>query len=108
MKKLLRISLSVLLVILIAAASAICAGAATSVKVNFVSDGRIFKTVTTEANGMVAGFYDLPCHRNKAFAGYLSLTMPFALWEGMQEDLDKSCLTTHAWKQIEKRRSESQ
>lgn len=70
MKKLLRISLSVLLVILIAAASAICAGAATSVKVNFVSDGRIFKTVTTEANGMVAGFYDLPCHRNKAFAGW--------------------------------------
>ena len=41
--------------------------------------------------------------RSKAIAGYLSLTMPLALWERMQEDLDKSRLTTHAWRQIEER-----
>ena len=41
--------------------------------------------------------------RSKVIADYLSLTMPLALWEGMQEDLDKSCLTTHAWREIEKR-----
>ena len=39
---------------------------------------------------------------SSAIAGYLSLTMPLSLWEGMQRNLDKSCLTIHAWKQIEK------
>ena len=38
-----------------------------------------------------------------ASAKYLSLTMPYPLWEDLQRDLDKSCLTTHAWKEIEKR-----
>ena len=41
--------------------------------------------------------------RSRAIANYLSLTMPRALWEGMQDGLDKSCLTTHSWREIEKR-----
>ena len=50
----------------------------------------------------VMGLFDIS-QRSKAIAGYLSLTMPLALWDGMQEDLDKSCLTTHSWREIEKR-----
>ena len=50
----------------------------------------------------VMGLFDIS-QRSKAVANYLSLTMPRALWEGMQEDLDKSCLTTHAWREIEQR-----
>ena len=50
----------------------------------------------------VMGLFDIS-QRSKALAGYLSLTMPLSLWEGMQEDLDRSCLTTHSWREIEKR-----
>ncbi|MCR5845552.1 MAG: DUF169 domain-containing protein [bacterium] len=50
----------------------------------------------------VLGLLDIS-QRTKAIAGYLSLTMPYALWEDMGVDLDKSCLTTHAWQEIEKR-----
>ncbi|HAM15670.1 MAG TPA: hypothetical protein DCP91_07410 [Eggerthellaceae bacterium] len=39
----------------------------------------------------------------KGIANYLSLTMPRALWDDMQKDLDRSCLTTHSWREIEKR-----
>ena len=55
----------------------------------------------------VMGLFDIS-QRSAAIADYLSLTMPYALWENLVKGLDKSCLTTHAWKQIEKRRSESQ
>ena len=51
----------------------------------------------------VLGLFDIS-QRSKAIANYLSLTMPHALWTDMAADLDKSCLTTHAWKQIESRR----
>ena len=44
-----------------------------------------------------------PAARREALANSLSLTMPYSLWAGLAEDLDKSCLTTHAWKEIEKR-----
>ena len=50
----------------------------------------------------VMGLFDIS-QRSKAIANYLSLTMPYALWEDMGKDLEKSCLTTHAWKEIEKR-----
>ena len=50
----------------------------------------------------VMGLFDIS-QRSKAIANYLSLTMPLALWESMHEDLGKSCLTTHSWKEIEKR-----
>ena len=50
----------------------------------------------------VMGLFDIS-QRSKAIANYLSLTMPLALWEGMHEGLDKSCLTTHSWREIEKR-----
>jgi hypothetical protein len=50
----------------------------------------------------VMGLFDIS-QRSKAIADYLSLTMPLALWKNMQEDLGKSCLTTHAWREIEKR-----
>lgn len=50
----------------------------------------------------VMGLFDIS-QRSKAIASYLSLTMPLALWRGMQKGLDKSCLTTHSWRQIEKR-----
>ena len=44
----------------------------------------------------IMGLFDI-------LANCLSLTMPYSLWAGLSEDLDKSCLTTHAWKEIEKR-----
>ena len=50
----------------------------------------------------VMGLFDIS-QRSKAIANYLSLTMPYPLWKQMGADLDKSCLTTHAWKEIEKR-----
>lgn len=50
----------------------------------------------------VMGLFDIS-QRTRAIANYLSLTMPYALWEDMHKNLDKSCLTTHAWKEIEKR-----
>ena len=50
----------------------------------------------------VMGLFDIS-QRNRAIEDYLSLTMPFALWEKLSCDLDKSCLTTHAWKAIEER-----
>ena len=50
----------------------------------------------------VMGLFDIS-QRSKAIAGYLSLTMPHALWENLQTDLDKSCLTTHSWRKIEER-----
>ena len=50
----------------------------------------------------VMGLFDIS-QRREALADCLSLTMPYALWDGLTKDLDKSCLTTHAWKEIEKR-----
>lgn len=50
----------------------------------------------------VMGLFDIS-QRSKALTNYLSLTMPHEIWISMQKDLDKSCLTTHAWKEIEKR-----
>ena len=50
----------------------------------------------------VMGLFDIS-QRTQAIAGFLSLTMPYALWDGMQDDLETSCLTTHAWKAIEER-----
>ena len=38
------------------------------------------------------GLFDIS-QRSKAIANYLSLTIPRALWEGMQEGLDTGCLT---------------
>ena len=56
-----------------------------------------------EADPMaVMGLFDIS-QRSSALADYLSLTMPYPLWEGLGKDLDKSCLTTHSWKEIEKR-----
>lgn len=50
----------------------------------------------------IMGLFDI-AQRSKVFANYLSLTMPYALWNGLSEDLDKSCLASHSWKEIEKR-----
>lgn len=50
----------------------------------------------------IMGLFDIS-QRRAALANDLTLTMPYALWAGLAEDLDKSCLTTHAWQEIEKR-----
>ncbi len=50
----------------------------------------------------VMGLFDIS-QRREALANQLTLTMPYSLWRGLAEDLDRSCLTTHAWKEIEKR-----
>jgi hypothetical protein len=50
----------------------------------------------------IMGLFDIS-QRREALADKLSLTMPYSLWMGLSDDLDKSCLTTHAWKEIEKR-----
>lgn len=50
----------------------------------------------------VMGLFDIS-QRRADLAGLLSMTMPYSLWEGMTKDLEKSCLTSHAWKIIETR-----
>jgi len=50
----------------------------------------------------IMGLFDIS-QRNAAIKDYLSMTMPYRLWKNMTQDLDKSCLTTHSWKNIEKR-----
>ena len=48
------------------------------------------------------GLFDIS-QRSATLKDYLSMTMPYKLWEDMLKDLDKSCLTTHSWKIIEER-----
>ena len=50
----------------------------------------------------IIGLFDIS-QRSNALKDYLSMTIPYILWESMTKDLDKSCLTTHSWKNIEKR-----
>lgn len=50
----------------------------------------------------IMGLFDIS-QRNEALKDYLSITVPYKLWESMNKDLDKSCLTTHSWRNIEKR-----
>ena len=50
----------------------------------------------------IMGLFDIS-QRSDALKDYLSMTMPYTLWENMTKDLDKSCLTTHSWKKIEPR-----
>lgn len=50
----------------------------------------------------IMGLFDLS-QRTIAIKDYLSLTLPYKLWENINKDLDKSCLTTQSWKNIEKR-----
>jgi len=50
----------------------------------------------------IMGLFDIS-QRSAALKNYLSMTVPHKLWENMTKDLDKSCLTTHSWKNIEKR-----
>ncbi|MFC2663079.1 MAG: hypothetical protein ACFNYI_08045 [Eubacterium sp.] len=51
----------------------------------------------------VMGLFDIS-QRNRELSRYLTLTMPYPLWETMVKDPEKSCLTTEAWKKIEKRK----
>jgi len=50
----------------------------------------------------IMGLFDIS-QRSPALANYLSLTMPYSMWEDMLRDQEKNCLTTHAWREIEKR-----
>ena len=50
----------------------------------------------------IMGLFDIS-QRSAALKDYLSMTMPYKLWENMMKDLDKSCLTTHSWEKIEER-----
>ena len=50
----------------------------------------------------IMGLFDIS-QRSAVLKNYLSMTVPYKLWEGMNTDLEKSCLTTHSWKNIEKR-----
>ena len=50
----------------------------------------------------IMGLFDIS-QRKSNLENYLSLTIPYSLWEGLGKNLDKSCLTTHSWKEIEKR-----
>lgn len=50
----------------------------------------------------IMGLFDIS-QRSTVLKDYLSITVPYKLWEGMIKDLDKSCLTTHSWRNIEKR-----
>lgn len=50
----------------------------------------------------IMGLFDIS-QRSAAIKDYLSLTVPYRLWENMTQDLEKSCLTTHSWRNIEKR-----
>ena len=50
----------------------------------------------------IMGLFDIS-QRMKVPASTLSLTMPYPMWAELSQDLEKSCLTTHAWKEIENR-----
>ena len=50
----------------------------------------------------VMGLFDIS-QRRTALKDYLTLTMPYGLWEEMGRDLDKSALTSLAWHEMEKR-----
>ena len=50
----------------------------------------------------IMGLFDIS-QRSAVLKDYLSMTMPYKLWENMMLDLDKSCLTTHSWRKIEER-----
>ena len=50
----------------------------------------------------VLGLFDISW-RCALLAQYLFLTMHYCLWEGLAQDLDKSCLTPHSWRAVEKR-----
>ncbi len=50
----------------------------------------------------IMGLFDIS-QRREALANCLSLTMPYSIWAELSKDLDKSCLTTQAWRDIEKR-----
>ena len=50
----------------------------------------------------VMGLFDIS-QRYQPLANLMSLTMPYSRWVGLSEDLDKSCLTSHSWRLIEKR-----
>lgn len=55
-----------------------------------------------EAPYAIMGLFDIS-QRSIVLKDYLSMTVPYTLWENMTRDLDKSCLTTHSWRNIEKR-----
>lgn len=55
-----------------------------------------------EAPYAIMGLFDIS-QRSSALKDYLSMTVPYVLWENMTKDLDRSCLTTHSWRKIEKR-----
>lgn len=50
----------------------------------------------------IMGLFDVS-QRTSAWENYLSLTMPYQMWEQFSVDLDKSCLTSHSWRKIEAR-----
>lgn len=50
----------------------------------------------------VMGLFDIS-QRTKALSRYLTLTMPYQLWETLIIDPEKSCLTSESWKKIEER-----
>lgn len=50
----------------------------------------------------VLGLFDIS-QRKRVSADCLTLTVPYRVWEKMNEGLEKSCLTTKAWKSIEER-----
>lgn len=50
----------------------------------------------------IMGLFDIS-QRSEALKDYLSLTVSYKMWQEMLKDLDKSCLTTHSWRNIEKR-----
>ena len=50
----------------------------------------------------IMGLFDIS-QRSAVLKDYLSMTMPYKLWENMIKDLEISCLTTHSWRKIEER-----
>lgn len=50
----------------------------------------------------VMGLFDIS-QRYQPLVNTLSLTMPYSRWVELSTDLEKSCLTTHSWRAIEKR-----
>ncbi len=58
--------------------------------------------IDKEAPYAIMGLFDIS-QRSAALKDYLSMTVPYKLWKLMTRDLDKSCLTTHSWKNIENR-----
>jgi uncharacterized protein (DUF169 family) len=61
-----------------------------------------YQEIGKEHPKAILGFFDI-AQRYQIPKDILSFTLPYQLYQEIEECIDESCLTTHAWKKIEGR-----